>query len=273
MRRRSLLPLLMAVGLPVPARPQSPAWRPGLQLFTVRDALAADLDGTLRRIAEVGYREVELAGFAGVGAGVLREKLMQHGLGVPSMHAGYESLRDDLDGVLDEARLFDASFLVCPFVDARERRTAADWKRVCRTLTWAGRYVRNRGYTLAYHNHDYEFAGLPAGATPFELLLAETDPQDVKLELDVYWLAKAGLDPVRRLEESAGRLALVHLKDLGADGATVELGAGVLPMERVVRAALASGAQHLFVEQDDSLDPPASIAVSWRYLARLPPAR
>ncbi|MBL6615380.1 MAG: sugar phosphate isomerase/epimerase [Reyranella sp.] len=241
-----------------------------MQLFTVRDALAADLDGTLRRIAEVGYREVELAGFAGVSAGVLREKLMQHGLSVPSMHAGYESLRDDLDGVLDEARLFDASFLVCPFVDARERRTAADWKRVCRTLNWAGRTMRNRGYTLAYHNHDYEFSAFAGGATPFDLLLAETDPQDVKLELDVYWLAKAGLDPVRYLAESRDRVMLVHLKDLGADGATVELGAGILPMERIVRAALAAGAKHLFVEQDTSVDPLASIAVSWRFLAGLP---
>jgi sugar phosphate isomerase/epimerase len=273
MRRRSLLPLLMGLGSSLGALAQSPTWLPGLQLFTVRDALRADLDGTLRRIADIGYREVELAGFPDVSPGVLREKLVQYGLDVPSIHAGYESLRDDLDGVLDEARIFGAAFLVCPFVDARGRRTAADWKRVCRTLNWAGRYLRSRGYTLAYHNHDYEFVAFADGATPFELLVAETDPQDVKLELDVYWMARAGLDPVRHLEENRERLALVHLKDLGADGATVEMGAGILPMERIVRAALAAGAKHLFVEQDTSADPLNSIAVSWRFLRGLPPAR
>jgi sugar phosphate isomerase/epimerase len=243
---------------------------PGLQLFTVRDALRADLDGTLRRIAEIGYREVELAGFPGVSPGVLREKLRQYGLTVPSIHAGYESLRDDLDGVLDEARLFEASFLVCPFIDARERRTTADWKRVCRTLNWAGRSVRNFGYTLAYHNHDYEFAALGDGATPFELLIGETDPRAVKLELDVYWIAKAGLDPVRTLEDNRERLVLLHLKDMARDGETAELGAGVLPMERIVRTALSAGAKHLFVEQDTSADPLRSIATSLRFLEALP---
>ena len=277
MRRRSLLPvsvalpLLMGLGAAPGARAQTPMPLPGLQLFTVRDALGADLDGTLRRIADIGYREVELAGLPGVSAGVLREKLRQYGLTVPSLHAGYDSLRDDLDGVLDEARLFEASFLVCPFIDPRERRTAADWKRVCRTLNWAGRTMRNFGYTLAYHNHDDEFVAFAGGATPFDMLVAETDPQDVKLELDVYWVARAGLDPVRTLEDNRERLALVHLKDMARDGATVELGAGVLPMERIVRAALSAGAKHLFVEQDVSADALRSISISLQFLAALPP--
>jgi sugar phosphate isomerase/epimerase len=270
--RRSLLPLLAGLGVSPEAGAQTPMPLPGLQLYTVRDALRADLDGTLRTIADIGYREVELAGFPGVSPGVFREKLRQYGLTVPSIHAGYESLRDDIDGVLDEARLFEASFLVCPFVDARKRRTMAEWKRVCRTLNWAGRTMRNFGYTLAYHNHDDEFTAFAGGATPFDMLIAETDPQDVKLELDVYWLARAGLDPVRTLEDNRDRLALVHLKDMARSGETAELGAGVLPMERIVRAALTAGAKHLFVEQDTSADPLGSIAVSWRFLKGLPAA-
>ena len=268
--RRSLLPLLAGLGVSRGASAQTPMPLPGLQLYTVRDALRADLDGTLHAIADIGYREVELAGCPGVSPGVFREKLRQYGLTVPSIHAGYESLRDDIDAVLDEARLFEASFLVCPFLDARERRTTADWKRVCRTLNWAGRTMRNFGYTLAYHNHDYEFVAFADAATPFDMLVAETDPQDVKLELDVYWLAKAGLDPVSTLEDNRDRLALVHLKDMARDGETAELGGGVLPMERIVRAALAAGAKNLFVEQDVSTEPLNSIAVSWRFLAGLP---
>jgi sugar phosphate isomerase/epimerase len=246
------------------------SWLPGLQLFTVRDALAADPDGTLRRVADTGYREVELAGLAGMTATAFQERLKRHGLAVPSIHAGYDSLNGDLDGVVREARTFGASFIVCPSIDVEERRTADDWKRACRTLARAGRALRGHGLALAYHNHDYEFVPFADGTTQFALLLRETDPEDVKLELDVYWVAKGGLDPVRCLRDNAARIALVHLKDLGQSGATVELGAGILAMEQIVRTALAIGTKHLFVEQDDSADPLRSIAASLRFLEGLP---
>jgi sugar phosphate isomerase/epimerase len=264
------LPLLAGLGLSREVLAQPRSWLPGLQLFTVRDALAADPDGTLRRVAATGYREVELAGLAGMTANTFQERLKRHGLAVPSIHVGYDSLQSNLDGVVREAFAFGARFVVCPSIDAEERRTADDWKRVCRTLARAGRAVRGHGLTLAYHNHDYEFVPFAAGATPFDLLLRETDPEDVKLELDVYWVAKGGLDPVRCLRDNAARIALLHLKDLGRNGETVELGAGTLAMEQIVRTALAIGAKHLFVEQDDSADPMRSIGVSLRFLAGLP---
>jgi sugar phosphate isomerase/epimerase len=264
------LPLLAGLGLARGVLAQSRTWLPGLQLFTVRDALAADPDGTLRRVADTGYREVELAGLTGMTANTFQERLRRHGLAVPSIHVGYDSLRGDLDGVVREAFAFGASFVVCPSIDAEERRTTDDWKRVCRTLAQAGRAVRGHGLALAYHNHDYEFVPFANGATPFDLLVRETDPADVKLELDVYWAAKGGLDPVRCLQDNAARIALVHLKDLGRDGATVELGAGVLALEQIVRAALAIGTKHLFVEQDDSADPMRSIGTSLRFLQGLP---
>ena len=155
-------------------------------------------------------------------------------------------------------------------VDADARRTSDDWKQVCRTLARTGRALRDRGLTLAYHNHDYEFLPFPGGATPFDLLVGETDPQDVKLELDVYWTAKAGRDPVRTLRDNEGRVALVHLKDMARDGTITELGAGVLDFARIIPAALAAGARHLFVEQDDPADPLRSVAISLRFLEALP---
>ncbi len=262
--------MLAGLGLSHETFAQPRSWLPGLQLYTVRDPLAADPDGTLRRVADTGYREVELAGLAGMTATAFQEKLKRHGLAVPSIHAGYDDLRGNLDGVFREAQTFGASFVVCPSVDAEERRTADDWKRVCRTLAGAGRAARRHGLALAYHNHDYEFVPFADGATPFDLLLRETDPEDVKLELDVYWVARGGLDPVRCLRDNAARIALAHLKDLGQSGATVELGTGVLAMEPIVRTALAIGARHLFVEQDDSADPLRSIAISRRFLEGLP---
>lgn len=268
--RRTFLPLAAAIGLSRAALAQPRAWRPGLQLYTVRDALAADPDSTLRRVSQLGYLEVEPGGMAGMTPTEFQARLKRHGLAVPSVHAGYDGLRDDLDGVVREARTFGTSFVSCPSVEAGERRTADDWKRVCATLARAGRTLRGHDLTLAYHNHDYEFVPYAGGATPFDLLVRETDPEDVRLELDVYWAAKGGLDPVRCLRDNAGRVALLHLKDLGRDGATVELGAGVLAMEQIVRTALAIGAKHLFVEQDDSADPLRSIETSLRFLEGLP---
>jgi len=269
--RRSLLPVLAGLALSPGVLAQARrSWRPGLQLYTVRDALGADIEGTLRHVVDIGYREVELAGLPGVTAEAMRARLQRYGLDVPSMHAGYDELRGGLAAVLQEARVLGATCVVCPSVDAEERRTAGDWKRVCRTLNGIGRAVREQGLVLAYHNHDFEFVPFDDGTVPFHLLLTETDPRDVKLELDVYWVAKAGLDPVQQLRSGQDRIVLVHLKDLGADGSTVEVGRGVLDMEKIVRAALAAGARHLFVEQDDSSDPIASIASSLRFLERLP---
>lgn len=250
------------------ARPDG--WRPGLQLYTLRDLLDRDLAGTLRRVAEIGYREVELFGPVNPVVRPMAENLQRYGLAAPAMHAGYEELRDGLDTVVADARILGAQFVVCPSIDADLRRTPDDWRKVCRTLAASGRVLRDRGLTLAYHNHDFEFAPYPDGTTPFGLMVTQTDPGDLKLELDVYWAARAGLDPVRTLEERRDRIVLVHLKDLGADGATVELGAGRLDVAAIVRAALAGGVRHLFVEQDDSADPLRSIVASLGYLQRLP---
>lgn len=186
------------------------------------------------------------------------------------MHAGCDTLQRGLDAVLEEARILGANYLVCPSVDAGERQTAEDWKRVCQTLNRIGQVVRSRGLTLAYHNHDFEFGLFADGTTLFQLLLTETDPRNVKLELDVYWVAKTRLDPVQYMQGGQDRILLVHLKDLARNGSTVEVGEGTLDFERIVRTALAVGVKHLFVEQDTSADPLASIATSLRFLERLP---
>jgi sugar phosphate isomerase/epimerase len=269
--RRSLLPALAGLAVPLDTLAQSrTAWRAGLQLYTVRDALGTDLESTLRRVADVGYREVELAGLTGITPHAMRASLQRYGLDAPSMHANYDRLRGDLPSVLAEARTLGANYLVCPSVDAGQRTTSDDWKRVCRTLSMIGRAAHGHGLVLAYHNHDFEFVPFDDGTTPFRLLMTETDPREVKLELDVYWVAKAGQDPLQYLKDGQGRIQLVHLKDLARDGSTAAVGEGVLDFEQIVRTALLSGAKHLFVEQDSSADPLASIVASFRFLERLP---
>lgn len=270
--RRSLFPAIAGLALPFEAVAQvARPWDAGLQLWTVRDQLSADRDGTLRKVADMGYRAVELPGLPGVTLREIQAGLQQRcGLKAPAMHAGYEELGRNLDAVIEGARLLGTEFLVCPSIDAGQRVTSDDWKRVCESLGRAGRALRRHGLMLAYHNHDFEFAPLADGSIPFDVMLKETDPGEVKLELDVYWLARAGRDPVQSLRDNRGRVQLVHLKDLGADGDTVELGAGALPMEQIIRTALAGGVKHLFVEQDNSTDPLASVRTSFRFLQRLP---
>jgi sugar phosphate isomerase/epimerase len=241
-----------------------------LQLFTVRDPLGRDRDGTLGRIAEIGYRTVELAGLAGASAREMRASLQRCGLAVPSMHAGYDRLERDLDAVLGEAHVLGVEFLVCPSIDAERRARSDDWKRVCHSLGRIAHAIRAGGLSLAYHNHDFEFVPMADGSIPFDLMMRETDPRDVKLELDVHWIAKAGRDPVRCLEANRGRVQLVHLKDLARDGETTELGHGVLDFEQIIRAALRAGVKHLFVEQDSSPDPLGSVHASLRFLETLP---
>src|SRR6185436_6507665 len=110
-----------------------------------------------RIVADTGYREVELAGLPGVTARAMSANLKRHGLEAPSIHASYDRLRRDFDAVLQEARSLEATYVVCPSVDAEVRNTADDWKRVCQTLNRIGQVVRSHGLVLAYHNHDFEF--------------------------------------------------------------------------------------------------------------------
>ena len=118
-----------------------------MQLYTVRDALDADREGTLRAVAEIGYREVELAGLSGGTAHAMQASLKRCGLDAPSMHASYDRLRGDFDSVLKEARPLGARFLVCPSVDAGERETAEAWRTVCKTLNGIGRVARSLGWS------------------------------------------------------------------------------------------------------------------------------
>lgn len=270
--RRAFLSLSTGLALTGSGLAQpSTTWRAGLQLYTVRDPLHADLDGTLRRVVDIGYREVELPGSDSATLHALHERLKRYKLDVPSLHAGYDQLRSDPDAALADAVGLGASFVVCPSIDADDRRTADDWKRVCQTLNRVGRAFERRNVGLAYHNHDFEFVRFADGTTPFDLMIRETDPAAVRLELDVFWVARGGLDPVRCLKDHADRIALVHLKDMAADGSITEVGAGILPIEEIVRSALAAGAKHLFVEQDDPADPLRSIRSSLQFLERLPP--
>ena len=241
----------------------------GLQLYTVRDLLKVDFDGTLRKVAILGYREVEFAGILGPNVRRTSELLRSLGLTAPSLHFDYGSLRNNTKSSFDIAHLLGSRFVVCPWLDQSDRQTTEDWKRICDNLNSIGELAARSGLTLAYHNHDFEFASLAAGIQPYDVLLSRTDERFVKFELDVYWATKGSLDAARVLQGHPSRFRLVHLKDMAKDGSTTELGHGTIDFARILEAASQSGVRHVFVEQDVSADPLRSIETSIAFLRRL----
>ncbi len=266
--RRALLASIPAALLASPARAQGVA-AAGLQLYTVRSLLERDHDGTLARVAALGIREVEFAGlYPSPSPRETLAMLKRHGLSAPSGHADYESLLRDPGAELRKANELGQAFIVCPSIDEPHRRTLDDWQRIAGHFNRIGEQARRAGLVFAYHNHDFEFRPI-AGRIPYDLLLAETDPALVKLEMDFYWMANAGQDALAYLMKHPGRFPLVHLKDRAPDGSIAEVGSGTLDFPRLLAGAKAAGLVHAFVEHDDPADPIASLDGSLGYLRRL----
>ncbi len=245
--------------------------RIGIQLFTVRRELTKDVEGTLARLAAIGFREVEFAGYPEGTAQSLRTMLDRHGLTAPSSHLGFSALRGDWDRHLDQAATVGQKYVVVPSVPADQRRTPDDWKRVAALFNKGGETSKARGIQFAYHNHDDEFIPIQ-GKVPYDLLLAETDPKLVALELDLYWITRAGRDPLAYFAKWPGRFPLVHVKDMDATPRRffTPLGRGTIDFARIFKQARQAGIKHYFYEQDEIEGSPFDAAsVSYAYLKSL----
>ena len=220
-----------------------------VQLYTLRERLAEDLEGTLDALAQAGAREVELAGLYERDASEMRRLLDADGMSACSMHVKLERFEDEFEQVLEEARALGVETLILPWVPTPESDAAAD-ELVARIVA-AGAKTRAAGYPFGYHNHAFEFGEVD--------LWSRLVATDVDLELDVGWLRIAGHDPVATLEALAGRVLLVHAKDVKqtTDGwLDVVAGDGELDWNAIARAAEAAGASRLIVELDTpSADP------------------
>jgi sugar phosphate isomerase/epimerase len=227
-----------------------------LQMYTVRDEAAKDFTGTLRQAAEMGYAGVELAGTGGLSAPDLKKVLGDLGLGVAGSHVALPQLEGDIAPALDYYSELGAKYIACPWVPA-ERRSETGYRQLADTLNTAGARARDRGIQLCYHNHDFEFAEYD-GKTGFDLLFGATDPDLVKIELDVYWAAFAGHNPAELIRRYGGRVPLVHLKDMTGDAEPTfaEVGEGRMDFQSIFHACEESGgAAWYIVEQDQCRRP------------------
>ncbi len=243
--------------------------RIGVQLYTIRDALTNDLDGSLARVAAIGYQEVELAGYRSHSVAEFRAALDRHGLAAPSTHIAMERVRDELPKVLDEAHQLGHEFVICPNI-SDEKAGLDGYRKAADVLNHAGEIAGRSGISIGYHNHESELAPI-GGVRPYDVMLDRTDPKLVAMEMDIFWLVKGGGDPLAYFRKYPGRFRMVHVKDMDGSPAKtmVDVGKGVIDWKGIFAQSREAGIEHYFVEHDDARDPFASIAASYAYLRQL----
>ena len=232
----------------------------GLQLYTLRNELAADFDGTLARVAELGFKEMEFAGYYGRDAGQIRSALDANGLTSPAAHIQWAAVRDNLQAEIERAVGIGQRYIVIPYLQENER-SLDHYKRLIETLNTAGEACRDAGIKIGYHNHNFEFDTVD-GVVPYDMLLQQTDPALVDMELDLFWIAYAGVDPMPYIEQHAGRFSMLHVKDLTTDGKMAAVGEGAIDFAAIFAHADTGGFKHYFVEHDNPVDAMASVATS-----------
>jgi sugar phosphate isomerase/epimerase len=248
----------------------------GIQLYTVRDVLKNDFEGTLARIGAIGYREVEFAGYFDHTPDQVKAALSSAGLTAPATHVGPDNLGKSWDPVVTMAKAIGHEYVIVAWIPEEQRKTIDDWKRIAEQLNQAGTACKAAGLQFGYHNHNFEFMPID-GQLPYDLLLANTDASLVKLEMDLFWATFAGADPLAYFSRSPGRFPLVHVKDMmpkptpdtTPDRVMVDVGKGSIDWKRIFAKASVGGIQHYFVEHDQPADPLASAKASYDFLHQL----
>jgi sugar phosphate isomerase/epimerase len=240
----------------------------GIQLYTLRSLLERDFDGTLARVAEIGYREVEFAGYYKRTPAQIREVLQRTGLAAPSAHIPLPATDDDWKRALDAAAVIGHRWAVVPWLDEKQRK---DLPRLADRLNHLGALTKAAGLRQGYHNHDFELAAAPGGGTLLDAMIAGTDPAIVDFEMDVYWVTKAGGDPLALMAKYPGRFPLLHLKDAtpAPERRMVDVGSGSIDFTTILKTARTHNLEHVFVEHDQPADPLASARASYAHLASL----
>jgi sugar phosphate isomerase/epimerase len=248
----------------------------GLQLYSVRELLPTDFDGTLAKLRAAGYTEVEAAGYYKRTPAEFRKAMDKAGLRCISTHHSLADLRAQGDELIDYGHKLGVSYIVCPWPMPRDPAGTFplkldDWRWVAEELNKIGEKVKAAGMSFGYHNHDMEFTP-EGGVVIFDELLRLTDPKLVCFEMDCGLVAMAGRNPVDYLSKMPERFPLMHVKAVvkGADGKfhDTNLGRGVPDYQPVLRAATAL--KHYFIEQEDfDMDPIEALRLDVEYMRKL----
>jgi len=260
----------------------------GIQLWTVKSEAEKDLEGTLRKLYALGFREIEFAGFYGMSAADIGKLLKSIGLTPVSMHAGTADIVKSGDQIIADAKTLGLRFIVCSSPGVSPEKDKLPWEERMKALDlddlkWNvdlfnkfGPEVSAAGMQFGYHNHSAEFKKF-GNQTGHDFLFGNTDPANVKMELDVGWVQVAQQDPIAILNKYKDRVIALHVKDVGKresadkDPASVALGEGVIDYKKVIATAAANGTKAFFYEQEDPFTRPIleSAKISADYLSKL----
>jgi sugar phosphate isomerase/epimerase len=283
----------------------------GVQLFSLPRLLEKDFKAGIQMLSKMGYKEVELygpftfstksaqdrwnavtpmLGFSGSGyfghtAQEVKSILKENGISSPSMHTDLDTLQNSMGKLGDAAHLMGHKYVVLPAIPDEKRKTLDDYKRIADDFNKIGENAKKEGIKFAYHNHGYGIREMN-GKIPLQIIFDNTDPQFVFFEMDIYWTAAGGADPIAYLEKYPNRYHLMHVKDMkekkkfsgdgGDAGQWIPLfpymtsaGSGVLGVKSIIEKGKQTGVKHFFVEQDMVADPEISLKQSFDYLKGL----
>jgi len=247
----------------------------GLELYSLRAEFAKDLPATLDKVRSFGIKNVELAGTYNLSPGQFKEMLAARGLKPISSHFPYERFRDDAEGVAKDAKALGLQYAGCAWIPHTGDFDEKTCRAAAAVFNRAGEALAKQGLKFFYHTHGYEFQPYSQG-TLFDLLMAETKPEFVRYQMDIFWIVHPGQDPVKLLERYGSRFELMHLKDMkkgtkgdltGHSDVTndVTLGTGQIDLPAILKAAKKAGVKWYFIE-DESPTAAQQIPQSLRYL-------
>lgn len=260
-----LSPFLLATLLMGNALAQSAPTAPvGLELYSFREQFKTDVPGTMAKVKQLGFREVEVAGTYGLAPTAFKQELDKNGIKAISMGADFNDLETNVPKVLADAKALGVKYVVCSWIPhTADLFTVSDADRAIDVFNTAGRLLAESKLTLCYHTHGYEFQKDPKGTTYFDYLVQNLDPKYVNFEMDVFWVKAPGEDPVKVLQQYPKRFLLAHLKDRKpgtpntmtghADvESNVVLGEGDIGIAAFMQAAKKAGVKHFFIEDESS---------------------
>ncbi len=235
----------------------------GLQLYTLRDILFKDLQGTLKAVADIGYTEVETFSYGdgkifGHPFGDYVKIASELGLNTVSGHylSGFNqqttgNLRNGWEQAVADAKAAGQQYMIVAFLFEQERQTIDQYKELCELINKSAEVCKNYGIKIGYHNHAFEFEPIN-GQRPYDVMLAELDPGLVCMELDLYWIVRAGFSPADYFSKYPGRFELWHVKDMHKDDANknADLGTGKINFTELFSLQRQAGLKHFFVEQE-----------------------
>jgi sugar phosphate isomerase/epimerase len=249
----------------------------GLQLYTLRDTIPQDPKGVLKKVADYGYKELETYSYRdgkifGMDFAEFGKYVKDLGMQVVSGHYGLDQVKSDAwEKAISDAKAIGQSYIVVPYLQDTERQSIDDYKRICEDLNKAGEACNKQGIRFGYHNHAFEFDKLD-GQTPFDVMLEALDPKLVGWEMDIYWVVRAGADPIQYFEKYPGRFEQWHVKDMDKNDKdkNADVGTGSIDYKPIFAKAKEAGMEHWYVEQESYPgDPMESVGASATYLKTL----